>query len=503
MRHLPPEAGTAGPAPTSAVVTPELRETLGTPHALLLEEQRRREKHGDVIGSLSEFCKQAWHLIEEVPLVWNWHLDVICEVLQRCADGDPAYRRCIINISPGTGKSILMVMWTAWWWGQRPELRWLTTSYSTALATRDSQKVLDIVRSSWYQERFPLRLRSSQPAVSTFATTRNGNHISSSVRGAGTGLHFSALIVDDPHKESEARSDVERGRALNWFSRTASIRGVNQQARVVVVMQRLHEEDLTGYLLESGGNWYHLCLPMRYEPGRADASPLDPRTEDGELMFPALFDEATVAQMELDLGIYATAGQLQQRPGVESEGLFPIDAFEMVDAPPLEAQRVRAWDCAATKDGGDWTAGVKMSRTKDGYFWVEDCRRGRLSVAGVDQLIAHTAALDGVECAIREEEEGGASGKFVTESRLQMLAGFDYKGVRPTGDKIVRSAPFRSMLEGGRVKMVKGNWNKALLSELAVFPVGKFDDQVDSCSLAFLSLTSGLRPLRVVRSRWR
>ena len=215
------------------------------------------------------------------------------------------------------------------------------------------------------------------------------------------------LLGSDPITAANAQSMVERQRVLDWFTQTVSTRGAGRDARTVLVMQRLHERDLAGYLLSMGG-WQHVCWPMRFEPARAD--PLDVRSEAGTLFWPELFSEETVGQLERDLGPYGAAGQLQQRPAPQGGGLFKREWFEVVDTAPVEALRCRAWDTASTDAGGDHTVGVRMAKTNDGLYFIEDVYRAQLSAHGVDAAIRSHAGSDGVACRVREEQEPGSSG---------------------------------------------------------------------------------------------
>ena len=462
------------------------------------DEKHRRSKYGVILQSLTAFTREAWPLVEPyVEYRTNWHIEALAGALERVTAGET--KRLVVNISPGSMKSLLIsVMWPCWEWARQPHLRYLCASHSDALAIRDNLKVRDIITSDWYRERFPLELADYQREKTRFSTTAGGQRIGTGVGGVATGEHPDRVIIDDPHKEAEARSDVERERALRWFDRTIATRGLIRDVRVVVIMQRLHERDLSGHLLARGG-WEHICLPMRFESDRAD--PIDPRTEEGELMWPEMFPDAVVGQLETDLGPYGTAGQLQQRPAPEGAGLFQREWFEIVDAIPAEAQRCRGWDTAATPGGGDWTVGVKIAQN-NGHYFIEDVRRGQLSAAAVDSLIAQTTALDGKRCKQREEQEPGSSGKAVIAARSRALAGYDYGGVTTTGAKVVRAGPLRAQAQAGNVKILRAPWTDAYLAELEAFPVGVHDDQIDASSCAFNELTSGPGPLRMVEARW-
>lgn len=422
--------------------------------------------------SLRAFVERAWPIVEpERGFQSNWHIERLCELLQEVSEG--RVRRLLITIPPGVGKSLLVgVLWPAWEWASRPELRWLTASYSSHLTIRDNLKVRSIVTSPWYREYFGVKLMDDQNAKTLFKTTAGGWRVASSVGGPGTGEHPDRIVIDDPLTADQARSEVERGAVNTWFDQTISTRGVLRDTAIVVVQQRLHQDDLAGHLLERGG-WLHVSWPMRWE-GVSDGR--DPRTTVGELLWPEMFTEKIVRQLELDLGEYGSAGQLQQRPAPEGGGLFKKEWFRIAEASPAQARRVRGWDTAASEGKGDWTVGVRMAEV-GGVFYIEDVCRGQWGPAGVDSVMLQTAQMDGKGMSQREEKEGGSSGKAVIAARVKLLVGYDYAGVAISGDKVTRAKPFRAQCEAGNVWLVRGAWNAAYLEELSTFPTGRHDDQ--------------------------
>jgi predicted phage terminase large subunit-like protein len=460
----------------------------GTPKLPYGEILRAAQEELDAIEaeqakrSLLFFVRTAWDIVEpERSFTNNWHIEELCKLLESVTAGK--VRRAIVNIPPGTMKSLLVsVFWPAWEMANNPKRRYLTASYGSHLTIRDNLRFRDIVQSAWYQKHYSVEFTTDQNAKELLKTTEGGWRFATSVGGAGTGEHPDRIIIDDPHTAEQARSAVERDRAAMWFDRTASSRGVMRDVAILLIMQRLDEMDLTGHLLAKGGGWEHICFPMRFEPARKD--PRDPRTKEGQLLWPKLLPEEKVAALELDLGPYGTAGQLQQRPAPEGGGLFQREWFRIVDASPSVARRVRGWDTAGTDGGGDYTVGVKMAEV-NGQFFVEDVVRGQWGPSGVDAVILQTTHMDGPKCAQREEREGGSAGIAVIAARAKSLVGADYQGVSTTGSKVVRSKPYRSQCAAGNVFLVRGDWNEAYISELCTFPTGRHDDQVDGSSAAF------------------
>jgi len=341
-----------------------------------------------------------------------------------------------------------------------------------------------------------------------FDNDRSGFRLASSTGGLGTGEGGDFIIADDPHNVVEAESDTQRETVLRWWDQSMSTRGNDPRTVVhVVVMQRLHERDLCGHLLAQGG-YEHLCLPMEFEKRRRCTTSLgwkDPRQKEDELLCPQRFPRKEVEELKRRLGLYGTAGQLQQRPAPLDGGLFKRSWFRIVHSlPDGYLRRVRYWDLAAAADG-DYTCGVLMSRSVDGTFYVEDVRRGRWNPTQRDAMIQQTAKTDGHNVEVVLEQEPGSAGKSVVEYLVRKLAGFMVFSDRPTGAKEVRAQPFASQCGIENVVLVAGGWNEAYISELCVFPNGCNDDQVDASSGAFTRLvryaTNFAAPtsLRVVR----
>lgn len=447
---------------------------------------------------LQWFVHRAWPLVEPInTLKWNWHLSEFCNVLTACKEG--RIKRLIVNIPPGTSKSFFIsVMFNAWIWTENPGQRFLTFSYTSDNTIRDNLRVRDILKSDWYQDTFwsdpKVSFAPDQDGKTRFNTTAKGWRIASSVEGKGLGEHPNYIIIDDPIKTEESRSDVTREACNRWFRDTVSTR-LALNPTIIVVMQRLHEDDLSGFLLQKGG-WEHLCLPMYFDTEKADQhdprnvpDPRDHRTEKGELLWPDVWTKEKVEQEELMLGLSAS-GQLQQRPVAEGGTLFQREWFEFVDSVPLDLELCRGWDTAETdepnptKGKSNWTVGVKMGRSRSTkLLYIVDVIRIRKVLIDTDMLSA--AKMDGVRCKIRE---GSGSGKSTIKNRSILLAGYDFEASPETvkeGDKIERSNTFRSQCQNRNVKILRGPWNDVYLSVICSFPVGKFDDDVDASANAF------------------
>ena len=446
--------------------------------------------------SLPDFVRAAWPIVEPgTPFVDGWHLQAICEHLEAAGRGE--IRNLIINIPPRHMKSLLTsVFWFCWTWTFRPESRWLCSSYGENLAIRDSLKCRRIIESPWYRQRWgdAFQLTGDQNQKTRFENDRTGYRLATGVGGGATGEGGDIILVDDPMKALDAMSAAEQERVIDWWNTTMSTRGNNPDTVVkVVIMQRLHEQDLTGHLLERASGYEHLCLPAEYEPTErvTGIGWRDPRTEPGELLWPERFSASAVASLKAELGSYAAAGQLQQRPAPLEGGLFKRNWFEVVRAAPVNARRVRYWDKAGSQDKGDYTAGALVARDGDGVYYIEDMVRGQWTALERERIIAQTAEMDRANygnVAIYIEQEPGSGGKESAEATIRSLAGHVVYAERVTGDKVTRAMPFSAQCEGRNVRLVAGLWVPAFLDEVTVFPNGANDDQVDSSAGGFNKL---------------
>lgn len=448
--------------------------------------------------SMSEFIKGAWHVVEPAtPYIHGWHVDAICEHLEAVSRGE--IKNLIINIPPRHAKStIVSVMWPAWEWIAHPHIRWLFSSYSEHLSKRDNLKCRRLILSKWYQSRWGhiYKIVKDQNQKIRFENDKTGYRVATSVGGSATGEGGDRVVVDDPIKASDARSDAIRSAANEWWDQTMSTRLNNMDTGArVIIMQRLHEDDLTGHVLEAmaaGGEHYeHLCLPAEYEPTNYVTSIgwKDPRTKAGELLWPQRFNREWVDNLKVTLGSYGAAGQLQQRPAPEGGGIFQREWFDIVRHVPPGARYVRYWDKAGSDDSGDYTVGCLMARTPDGTYYVADIVRGRWSAMQRERIIKHTAEKDGQSVEVWVEQEPGSGGKESAQATIRNLAGFTVRAERPTGDKVTRADPMAAQAEAGNIKLVEAIWNRDFLDELSLFPYGKHDDQVDAAAGAFSKLS--------------
>lgn len=441
--------------------------------------------------SVLYFARTFWPVLEPGrQLVTGWPIEAIADHLEAVTRGE--IRKLLITVPPGSMKSLLTrAFWPTWSWIADPSLRYIGASYAEALAARDNRRAKMIVESELYQRLFPrVRLADDQAQKVNFANTETGSMMATSVRGRATGERGDVFVIDDPHNVLEAESDAIRGETLQWFREVVPSR-VNDLDRsaFVTIMQRVHHEDVAAAAIEQG--YEHLLIPMHYDSSRARTTSIgwrDPRTQEGELMWPARFSAQAVADLVQTLGPYASAAQLEQRPTPREGGLFKVDRIQQIPAVPEDEEIVwcRAWDLAATDGAGAYTAGVLVGwRVEARRVIIADVRRARLGPDGVRKLVSDTADLDGDEIPISLPQDPGQAGKAQARDFTVRLAGYRVRIEPQSGSKETRAEPLAAQIEAGNVDIVTGPWNRDFIEELRHFPRGVYKDQADAASSGF------------------
>lgn len=478
----------------------------------------------DCEESLLDFITHYWHIVEPArPFVRGWAIDAIIEHLEAVSRGE--IRKLLMNVPPGFMKSLTTsVFWPAWEWGPRnmPTMRYVCASYSQALTVRDNVRARLIMTSPLYQQMWGedagltpegidlcrFKFTDVQNAKEKFSNDKTGFKLATSVHGVGTGERGDRVIIDDPHNVLEAESDARRNGALQWFTEVMPTR-VNdiKTASFVVIMQRVHEADVAGLILEKELGYTHLCIPMHYDPAHPHVDKKrfwsgwdgDPRTKEGELAFPERYDENDIADMTKQMlawgGTYSVAGQLEQRPEPRGGGMVHIDWFEIVESLPNGvATKCRGWDFAGTEGGeGAGSASVKTEE-----FWVDgqsdlyvtDVWWDRVSPGGLYAQISLTVKEDGYDVFQSLPQDPGQAGKYQVDDLLALFAGYDFEFSIESGDKVVRFRPFAAQAETRdlvhrKIKLLKAPWNEKYLDHISKFPMGRFKDIPDAQSRSY------------------
>jgi predicted phage terminase large subunit-like protein len=450
-------------------------------------------------GGLRAFVKLAWHVVESSPYVHGPHIEQICAHLEAVSRGQ--IRRLVINVPPGCSKSLVTsVFWPAWDWLQRPERKWMFATFDADLARRDALRCRELVTSSWFQERWGDRVQvydgdERQRTMGVYYTTAQGMRFSSSVEGRATGWHAHIQVVDDPTKPQDVRAGGNAAREAlqrtwDWWTGTMSSRKAdpNDFSRVVI-MQRLHEDDLAGRCMREGG-WTVLRLPMRYEAAERCVTPVggDWREHEGELLNPARFDEAAVAQTEREMGSQVASAQLQQRPAPAKGLIFERDwlSREWTELPG-HAQFIQSWDCTFKDlDTSDYVVGQVWAVAAGGYYLV-DRVRARMNFPATCQAIKDMTAKWPRAAAKLVEDK--ANGSAVIATLQREVSGLI--PINPEGGKQARANAVSPLFEARNVyvpTLAKAPWVAEWREEMATFPMGRHDDDVDATTQALTYL---------------
>ena len=282
--------------------------------------------------SFRAFVKKAWQVLEpSTPLKWTWFHDAICEHLQAVYEGQ--IHRIVINIAPGHTKSTLVSqIFPMWVWTRNPAYRWLCASTSLDLAIRDNRNSRYLAESEWYRACYgrefhvnqtQFDMSQDQSVKSYFENDHKGYKMAVSVGSKGIGKRGDGLIIDDPHDPMEG--DVKRQEVLEWYAQTWTSRLNDMETgAMIIVGQRIHDEDLCGHVLKLGG-WEHLCLPEEYEASRKSYTSIgwcDPRDEEGELLWPEKFSNEVLDKLKDGLGSFGYSAQYGQLPVPSAGGIF-------------------------------------------------------------------------------------------------------------------------------------------------------------------------------------
>jgi predicted phage terminase large subunit-like protein len=432
---------------------------------------------------LAAFTQKTFRTVDPgATYLHNWHIDLIAEYLEACTRRE--IKRLIINIPPRYLKSIsVSVAWPAWLLGKNPSQRIIAASYSDRLSLKHSVDCRLVMQSEWYRRVFPgVILTGDQNEKSKFVTTARGQRFATSVGGTATGDGGNFLIVDDPHNPTQALSPVQRETALTWFDQTFSNR-LDDKANgvIVVVMQRLHANDLSGHLLAKGG-WEHLCIPGVAETKTViDFGRVKTVREPGDVLHPARESSEAIDRQKIEMGSYAFAGQYQQRPAPAEGGIFKADWFKRYAAPQESYEQiVQSWDTAFKPNQiNDPSACTTWGVRKDGFDLLHVLAR-RMEYPDLKSLTIRHAAEWNATAVLIEDKASGQS--LIQDLRREtQLPVVPVSVSAKSGDKTTRASAVSAMVEAGRLFLPRhAPWLTDYEAEMLTFPNANHDDQVDS-----------------------
>ena len=431
----------------------------------------------------------------QTAFLHNWHLQLIAAKLEACRKGK--IKRLIVNLPPRNMKSIAAsVAFAAWVLGHDPSTRIICASYGQDLSAKHALDTRIVMEDPFYREVFAgTRISAKKQLTSDFMTTHNGGRMATSVGGVLTGRGADYLIIDDPLKPDEAVSDVRRKNVNDWFDHSLLSRLDNKETGVIIViMQRLHLDDLVGHLLEQGG-WELLSLPaiaVEDETHRI-VTPFGVRTHVrriGEALHPQRESLQSLAAMRRAMGEYVFAGQYQQDPVPLGGGMVKLDWFKVYGPGDLPSGGtiVQSWDTASKESElADYSVCTTWL-VCDKNLYLLDVFRERLDYPKLKRAVREMADKFKPATILIEDKASGI--QLIQELKSEGL--FAVKGVKPDGDKLMRLHAQTAAIENGFVHLPKeAPWRLDYLAELTSFPKAKYDDQVDSTSQALAWIKQG------------
>ena len=440
--------------------------------------------------NFSSFIHKAFTTISPTTqYLRNWHIDLISEKLTNLKQNKTT--RLIINMPPRNLKSICInVAWPAWLLGHDPSTKIMTACYSQALSNKHSQDCRLIINSSWYQQIFPsTKIARGENQKSKFVTTERGFRFATSTGGTATGEGGDFLIIDDPQNPNKINSKKYRDYTIEWFEQTfASRLNDKKNGVIVLVMQRLHPEDLCGYLLEHKTNqWELIKIPAIYEQKISFNIPYKIIKQPGSVLHPQREDLLTLNKLKFELGEYNFAAQYQQNPVPIKGSMIQKSWLKYyLSQKSIEfSQIIQSWDTAIkAKDENDYSVGITLSLS-NGNYYILDIKRIKVEFPELLTTVQNFAQKWHPQAILVEDK---ASGQSLIQS-LKANIKIPIIAIKPKFDKITRFAAHTPLFEAGKIFLDHAaSWRIDLEQELLSFPKSAHDDQVDSLSQALTYL---------------
>jgi predicted phage terminase large subunit-like protein len=443
--------------------------------------------------SFYEFFKQAWHIVEPaIELSSNWHHKYICDALQEEAERiiakKPKTKDIIINVPFRSTKSLIVtVMFPVWSWIKDPKLRFITSSYSANLSIELATKSRDIIFSEWFKSRWGtiFHIKKDQNLKERYENNHMGMRRATSVGGTVTGQGGDFLIVDDPLSPQMANSATERENANEWYRTTFYSRLNSPKIGVrIIIMQRVHEDDLSGFLLdrETRLNYNHICIPATID-GVVKPKKLENFYDENGLFWDERFGQDVLDDYKKALGSYGYAGQLMQTPTPLDSGMIRQEWFK-IDRYREDGVVNFVIDPAYTANQKNDPSALLAYIYKDNKWQIIDCTNVYKEFPDLVKFIPQWVTKNGYTNKSRIFVEPKASGKSIVQTLIRETGLNVREDKPPTKDKVARVADISATLESGRVGLLQGSWNNEFLDQLTKFPSAKHDDMVDCLVMA-------------------
>lgn len=468
-------------------------------------DRERAERH------LAPFIRQAWPILEpETEYLHNWHIDLVCEYLEAVTAGE--ITRLIIDIPPRYMKSLsVSVCWPVWEWIRRPSLRFMFAGYSAELSTDHSMSRRRILESDWFRANWPhVELAGDQNVKTKYENTARGVMLATSFGGKATGMGGNRLVIDDPVNPRKAYSDAERKGANEEYDRTFSTRlDDKKRDAIVVVMQRIHDDDLVGHILgkATGGDWTVLKIPAEARDAHVVTFPRSGRQVHrpaGDVLWPEREGPAELAAVREDLGPTDYEAQYQQEPAPPAGTVVQLAWLRYYREPPAAFDElVQSWDCSFKDEKtSDYVVGQIWGRRGAACYLLAQYR-ARADLPATLTMIRHaSAAWPRASLKLVEEKANGAAVIATLRSEVPGLV-----PINPTDSKLARLHAVTPSFEAGNVYLPDPayleagdrSWVPDYVLELTRFPKATHDDQVDATTQALSRLRANARrPAEIV-----
>ncbi len=416
----------------------------------------------------------------------NWHIEAIAWQLKQVMEGKTT--RLIINMPPRYLKSLAVsVAFPAFLLGHNPRRRIICISYGNDLSQKHAADFRAIVQSPWYQEAFP-RMRVARVIDSDVFTTQRGFRRSTSVNATLTGLGGDCFIIDDPQKPVDAQSETLRNNLNQWHPTTLVSRLDNKETGVIiVVMQRVHMNDLSGHLLESSNEWTHLSLPAIAEEDETITigEGHSHVRRAGEALHPERESLVTLERLRTEMGLDVFSAQYQQAPVPAGGAMIRRDWLRYYNQLPertSSTKLIQSWDTAAKAGAqNDWSVCTTWLIAERTTYYLIDVTRGRYEYPRLRDTAIALAERYQPDTILIEDASAGIG----LEQELRRMCRWAIRLVPIEHDKIGRVYVQQGKFEAGQVLFPKdAGFLPELEAELLTFPQSKHDDQVDSITQA-------------------
>jgi predicted phage terminase large subunit-like protein len=452
--------------------------------------------YGKAQADFAHYFKAAWPILEpKNQLLPNWHLDLIAEYLT--ATFKHGMKRLIINMPPRYSKSILAtVTFPTWLWIHNPELRFIFSSYSDKLSIKHSVDRRYLMDSPWFQYAWGKNFEiTGVPDIKTeFINNHRGHMIATSMLGSVTGKGGDYVIIDDPHNPKMAESEKLRTSTIAAFDQTFVTRlDDKKNGRIVVIMQRLHEKDLTGHLIAKQAGYEHLCLPAEAPRKTIVNFPISKRVierEAGALLHPEREGPEELKAQKIALGSYAYAGQYDQSPAPRVGGILKRKYWRKYLTPPTKFDEIiQTWDMAFKDlETSDYVVGLVLGRIGADKYLLDMVRDKMGLTASCNAVTALSKRWPLARKKLIEDKANGPAVKDVLRDKISGIV-----MIVPQGSKSERAAAVEPQCEAGNVWFPDETicpWIDTVIDECAVFPKGDHDDIVDALTQGLIYLES-------------